>query len=1050
MKLKRLLSTLMCMALIFTLLPMTAWAAQGSDFAITGNSTGYTYDASGVLTFTQDGTYTVSMAEGVTQTTTDRIVIASGVTADITLSGVDIDVSGANQCAFDMTGATVNLTLAGINSLKSSGSYAGLRCPDGAVLTIDGTGSLTAEKIYINMSNQYGAGIGGGDGEAGGNITINDGTVIGISNDEGAGIGGGINGNGGTVTINGGTVEASGGGSGIGGGDGGGGGTVTINGGTVKAYGGDHFGAGIGGGEDGDGGTVTITGGIVSANGSEGAGIGGGSSFMSFGGAGGTVSISGGSVTAYSTYGTGIGGGLGGGSAGGAGTTEITGGSVKVSSIQGTPTNGLDAVYLTTVTLDGVSAETAVSALTTNPDYNYGTNDMYTDTGGVVYLYLPVSTVTSAAMTAFANYTGSVTTKTDAATSLGTLIPETADLSVAITDNADVATPGGSVTYTITAANAGPSVVTGATVTCALPAGMTSTGWTAVASGGATATACGSGDISDTANLPVGGSVTYTVTASIDSAVTGTLATTATISVPSGIVDPNTVDNSATDTDTLISSDAALSGLSISQGVLSPSFDASTYSYAASVANSVSSLTVTPTANNANATITMNSTAVTSGTASTDIALSVGANTIAIEVTAQDGTTTQTYTITVTRAQASGGGVIINDPDYKADVSGSGTLDVKVDKASGNAAVTADEDLGAGIMGGGDETVAVPTIPGVTSYTLGIPLAYLTTPSGGSLMFRTDTGSISLPADMLSVLSEAQGEKAEITIGAGDKSELSEAAKAAIGDRPLIELSLTLDGEQTEWSNPDAPVTVSIPYAPTEYELQNPDAIVVWYLDGDGNPICVPSGRYDEASGTVAFTTTHFSIYAVAYNDVSFSDVSGWYEDYVDFVSARGIMTGTDSDTFSPNGTMTRAMFVTVLYRLSSDTSSYTNNFSDVLFGEWYENAAAWASANGISNGVGNGKFAPDLNVTREQLVVMLYRYSEHMRYDVSVGEDTNILSYNDALDISDYAYSALQWACGAGILEGDGAGNLSPQGYATRAEAAAILQRFITLTASN
>jgi hypothetical protein len=107
------------------------------------------------------------------------------------------------------------------------------------------------------------------------------------------------------------------------------------------------------------------------------------------------------------------------------------------------------------------------------------------------------------------------------------------------------------------------------------------------------------------------------------------------------------------------------------------------------------------------------------------------------------------------------------------------------------------------------------------------------------------------------------------------------------------------------------------------------------------------------------------------------------------------------------------------------------------------------AAAYGIASGGGDGRFLPDGNITREQLAVMLWRYAKYQGYDVSIGEDTNILSYSDAFDISDYAYPALQWACGAGIISGDDSGSLNPQGFATRAEAAAILRRFIEMTIS-
>jgi len=176
-----------------------------------------------------------------------------------------------------------------------------------------------------------------------------------------------------------------------------------------------------------------------------------------------------------------------------------------------------------------------------------------------------------------------------------------------------------------------------------------------------------------------------------------------------------------------------------------------------------------------------------------------------------------------------------------------------------------------------------------------------------------------------------------------------------------------------------------------------------------------------------------------------FSDVKpgDWFYDNVLFVYENGLMYGTGSGLFSPNGTMTRGMIVTVLYRMSGDTGSYTNPFSDVAPGAYYEDAVAWAYTKGIVRGTGANSFSPDAAVTREQFAVMLWNYAQYSGYDVLIGEDTNILSYNDAFSISDYAYSALQWACGAGVMQGDHLGNLNPQRSATRAEIAAMLERF-------
>jgi hypothetical protein len=325
---------------------------------------GYTYakiDGLKTLTITGSGPNTIGMTSGFTLTTKDRIVVNPGVNANITLSDVNIDMSGiVGTAAFDMTGATVTLTLEGSNVLKSGRDKAGLEAPSGAVLTItaaDSSHSLDA------TGGGYSAGIGGGRDKTGGTITINGGTVIatGSSYDNGsisgaaysgAGIGGGGSprrgvydtesgdgGEGGTITITGGTVTATGGsgsfgGAGIGGGGaggteddngkGGGGGAVTISGGTVTATSGNN-GAGIGGSSQGNGGTVTISGGTVTATaGYRGAGIGGGDRGLT----GGIISISGGTVTATisSEYGTGA--GIGGGHLCNGGTISISGGTI--------------------------------------------------------------------------------------------------------------------------------------------------------------------------------------------------------------------------------------------------------------------------------------------------------------------------------------------------------------------------------------------------------------------------------------------------------------------------------------------------------------------------------------------------------------------------------------------------------------------------------------------------------------------------------------------------------------------------------------------------
>ena len=181
--------------------------------------------------------------------------------------------------------------------------------------------------------------------------------------------------------------------------------------------------------------------------------------------------------------------------------------------------------------------------------------------------------------------------------------------------------------------------------------------------------------------------------------------------------------------------------------------------------------------------------------------------------------------------------------------------------------------------------------------------------------------------------------------------------------------------------------------------------------------------------------------------ELPFTDVPEgvWYEDAAAYVYEHGLMAGTSATTFAPDATTSRSMIATILWRMAgSPVVNYAMDYTDVAQGQWYSEAIRWAASEGIVSGYGNGLFGTNDPITREQFAVMLYRYAQEQGYDVSIGENTNILSYTDVADLSEYAISAMQWAVGAGIINGTGDGStLSPQGQATRAQAAVMLMRF-------
>ena len=175
------------------------------------------------------------------------------------------------------------------------------------------------------------------------------------------------------------------------------------------------------------------------------------------------------------------------------------------------------------------------------------------------------------------------------------------------------------------------------------------------------------------------------------------------------------------------------------------------------------------------------------------------------------------------------------------------------------------------------------------------------------------------------------------------------------------------------------------------------------------------------------------------FTDVSTSD---WFYDDVAFVYENGLFSGTDSRSFSPNASMTRAMLVTVLYRLEGEpTVTGRSSFTDVRSGAYYEKAVIWAAANGIVTGTDSTSFSPDAKVTREQLAAILFRYAQYRKLDTDASAKLN--SFTDADSVSAYASEALGWAVSEGLING-ASGKLMPKGDATRAQVAAILHRFV------
>ncbi|ABZ82759.1 multidomain protein with s-layer homology region, hyr domain [Heliomicrobium modesticaldum Ice1] len=514
-----------------------------------------------------------------------------------------------------------------------------------------------------------------------------------------------------------------------------------------------------------------------------------------------------------------------------------------------------------------------------------------------------------------------------------------------------------------------------------------------------------------------------------------------------------------------LSSNASLSGLTLSAGSLS--FAPDTVSYTLSVANGVTSTTVTPVAADANARVQVNGKDVESGRSSEPIALKVGSNTIAIVVTAQDGVTVRTYTVTVNRAAApsrdrdddrgSGGTSTLQPQPVQPPAATVGGLKTTatVDAATGTVKTELDADAlnmaleGALTGDDGKKTLEVELSKSATgSYNVEFPASALSNPQADiNIEIKTDAGTVTLPGNMLAGTGfENQGD-AGLTIKNVDKSTLPEEVRNAVGDKPVIQLGLTVDGEQKAWNNPDAPVTVSIPYTPTAAELADPEHIVVWYIDGSGNVISVPNGRYDPATGTVTFTTTHFSYYAVVYKQVSFKDVAkdAWYSKAVSFIAAREITTGTGGGNFSPEAKLTRGQFIVMLlkaYGIAPDENPQ-DNFADAG-NTWYTGYLAAAKRTGISAGVGGNVFAPEKEITRQEMFTLLYNALKVIGRLPEGDSGKRLSDFSDTGEIAPWSKEAMKLLVETGTIGGSG-GKLLPKDTTTRAQMAQVLYNLLT-----
>ena len=1070
---KRLFASLLCLALCLGLLPGTAWANGdgGVKYIERGwDGSAVTEQVKTIDTYTTITSNTIQWNNGWYVAQGEVTIGTDDDPQRVTVTG-DVHLILTDGCTLTVNGG---IQLEAGNSLTIYGQS------DGA----DTMGKLTAS-ITSENTDLYNAAIGGNTGETGGTLTVCGGaveatvTVIDVSQSDpdtsqgnnngsfagdsyGAAIGGGgsetgTGGDGGTITIFGGTVRAesvlgAGIGGGSGGGGGGDGGKVTISGGAVRAE--SCYGGGIGGGGDlsggdtgGDGGTITISGGTVEVQSVSGAGIGGGNSGLGpsdsipkkgTGGSGGNITISGGSVTATTMTGRTIGllaernqgrwagAAIGGSFGGSSGNITISGGTVTA------------IVSSQTAPYADPDADPKYSAGIGSSDHSIGGGTI-TISGGTVFAQSPdgagigcgENSDGSAIVIAISGGTVEAVSTNGAGIGGGMIEALSAMVNFEKTySGGKITISGGSVSAQSTN---GAGIGSGAVIYDVEEVSERNTpevnGGEITVSGGTVSAQSvrGAGIGGGSGQVTVGSTVTVDPDAQTTPSLTLSSGSGGTVTISGGTVEA-----------------VSTEGVGIGSGGM-PFYQSESHNvdqYIHCVSGKAGTF-ATGTDGNAMLFATGRIAHIEDDTSAWQGVIFLDGKgqlygtsvTLSEDVTIPSGNTLeigQGQTLSVDRGVTmtidnedclTGGGTLGAGGSYQIlnpmPVFTPATLVYTGGDLSGSVSLTAPAGP-VSVMG------QVFTISGSPNYDDWV----ITTPAGGILQVGTYT---------VTAYSASQGRtvSGQITV-IGDSS--STPTYSVIlpgrveGGTVTAKKSYAEEGE-----------TFRFTVTPDEgWEL---DTLSV--TDNRGTELDV---KY-EGDSVYSFkmparrVEIQVSFREIPPESLPFTDIAdnAWYADAVRYVYEHGLMAGTSATTFAPDVTTSRAMIATILWRMAgSPVVNYAMNYTDVAQGQWCSEAIRWATSEGIVGGYGNGLFGTNDPITREQLATMLWRYAQTEGYDVSVGENTNILSYTDVADLSEYAISAMQWAVGAGIINGTGDGStLSPQGQATRAQAAVMLTRF-------
>lgn len=441
--------------------------------------------------------------------------------------------------------------------------------------------------------------------------------------------------------------------------------------------------------------------------------------------------------------------------------------------------------------------------------------------------------------------------------------------------------------------------------------------------------------------------------------------------------------------------DSTLSALSVSGYGISPSFSTGTTSYSLNVANGVSSVVVNASKNSQYSTMTIAGDSVTSKS----ISLGVGSNNVPIAVTAENGTTTA-YDLSIVRAEASSN--IISTKSRSKSKSKRKSTSNSVDNA-----VT------------------------IAEYKKGDSTPIIVKQEKVEITFNGED------------FKELKNKTVQAKIKEVDKNklQLSDDLEQKIGDLPVYDISVFVDGEKTQFKS-KTPIVIEIPIK-GKYKKHK---VVAVYID-ENDEIQIMEGIV--VNGVMRFKTNHLSNYALMYVDITFDDVlEHWGKEAIEMLASREIVNGRSETEFTPEGVITRAEFVTLMVRYFNLKADGTDvGYTDIEEDNWYTEKIWIARENGILPEIFGKSFEPDRAISREDMMYMLYKSLEvSERLDELTDNGDRLADFADNGEVSSYAVGAIEYLINRGIINGSGDDKLNPNATSTRAEVAQMLYNLITM----